>query len=73
MLGLGGGGAAAVLAGLRGDETVLDVATGAGLLLVGAAKRLPRDRVVGVDRWAAKNLSGNAASVTARNAAWPTA
>ena len=57
------------LASLRGGETVLDVGTGAGLLLVGAAKRLPRGRVVGVDLWAAKDLSNNAAETTMRNVA----
>lgn len=57
------------LAKLRGDETVLDVGTGAGLLLVGAAKRAPRGKVVGIDLWASKDLSNNAAATTARNAA----
>ena len=53
----------------RGDELVLDVGTGAGLLLVGAAKRLDRGRVVGIDLWAAKDLSRNAVDATERNAA----
>lgn len=57
------------LAKLRGDETVLDVGTGAGLMLVGAAKRLPRGRAVGVDAWAAKDLSNNTARATERNIA----
>jgi ubiquinone/menaquinone biosynthesis C-methylase UbiE len=57
------------LAMLRGDETVLDVGTGAGLLLVGAAKQLPRGRVVGIDLWASKDLSNNEAATTMRNAA----
>lgn len=56
------------LAKLRGGETVLDVGTGAGLLLVGAAKRTPRGRVVGIDLWASKDLSNNAAATTIRNA-----
>lgn len=56
------------LAMLRGDETVLDVGTGAGLLLVGAAKLLPRGKVIGIDLWAAKDLSGNTAAMTLRNA-----
>jgi cyclopropane fatty-acyl-phospholipid synthase-like methyltransferase len=34
---------------LRGDETVLDVGPGHGLLLIGAAKRLPRGRAMGID------------------------
>ena len=57
------------LAGLRGDDTVLDVGTGAGLLLVGAAKRMPRGKVVGIDLWASKDLSNNAAAITLRNVA----
>lgn len=55
------------LANLRGDETVLDVGTGAGLLLVGAAKRTPRGKVIGIDLWASKDLSNNMAATTMRN------
>ncbi|OYU15214.1 MAG: methyltransferase type 11 [Alphaproteobacteria bacterium PA4] len=55
------------LAKLRGDETVLDVGTGAGLLLVGAAKRTQRGKVIGIDLWASKDLSNNAAATTMRN------
>ncbi|WP_010215276.1 class I SAM-dependent methyltransferase [Sphingomonas sp. PAMC 26621] len=55
------------LAKLRGDETVLDVGTGAGLLLVGAAKRMQHGKVVGIDLWASKDLSNNAAATTMRN------
>lgn len=52
----------------RGDEQVLDVGTGAGLLLTGAAKRLTRGgRATGIDVWAAKDLSNNAATATLRN------
>lgn len=54
---------------LDGAATVLDVGTGAGLLLVGAAERAPQARVTGVDLWAAKDLSNNAAAATLRNAA----
>lgn len=54
----------------RGDERVLDVGTGAGLLLVGAAQRLTRGgRATGIDVWAAKDLSNNAATATLRNLA----
>ena len=49
------------------SETVLDVGTGAGLLLVGAAKRALHGRVVGIDLWASKDLSNNAATTTTRN------
>jgi arsenite methyltransferase len=48
------------LANLRGDESVLDVGTGRGLLLVGAAKRLTTGRAVGLDIWKTSDLSGNA-------------
>ena len=57
------------LANLRGGETVLDVGTGAGLLLVGAAKRSPRGKVVGIDLWASKDLSNNVVATTMRNVA----
>ena len=54
----------------RGDEQVLDVGAGAGLLLAGAAKRLNRGgQATGIDVWAAKDLSNNAADVTRRNLA----
>jgi len=54
---------------LRGDERVLDVGTGRGLLLIGAAKRLTTGRAVGIDIWSAKDLSRNAKEQTEANAA----
>src|SRR4051794_5264342 len=36
---------------LRGDERVLDVGCGRGLLLVGAAKRLSTGTATGLDLW----------------------
>jgi arsenite methyltransferase len=53
----------------RGDERVLDVGTGRGLLLVGAAKRLAAGHAVGLDIWSTKDLSGNAIERTAANLA----
>lgn len=53
---------------LRGDETVLDVGCGRGLLLLGAAKRLPRGHALGVDLWSQTDLSNNAKEATLQNA-----
>ena len=52
------------MANLRGDEQVLDIGTGRGLLLVGAAKRLATGRALGLDIWKASDLSGNARAKT---------
>jgi len=51
----------------RGDEQVLDVGTGRGLLLVGAAKRLTSGRAVGIDIWNPVDLSGNSRLRTEQN------
>jgi ubiquinone/menaquinone biosynthesis C-methylase UbiE len=54
----------------RGDEQVLDVGTGAGLLLIGAAKRLAHGgRAIGIDIWSAKDLSNNGDAATRANIA----
>lgn len=52
---------------LRGDETVLDVGCGHGLLLIAAAKMLPRGRAVGIDIWS-MDQSDNSREATLRNA-----
>jgi arsenite methyltransferase len=53
----------------RGDETVLDVGCGRGLLLVGAAKRLTRGgKAFGIDIWQAEDLSGNRPEAALENA-----
>jgi len=52
----------------RGDERVLDVGTGRGVLLVGAAKRLQSGRAVGIDIWSKEDLSANAMEATCANA-----
>jgi ubiquinone/menaquinone biosynthesis C-methylase UbiE len=54
---------------LRGDETVLDMGCGRGAVLTAAAKRLKTGRVTGVDIWSTRDQSGNAGTVTRRNAA----
>jgi ubiquinone/menaquinone biosynthesis C-methylase UbiE len=53
---------------LRGDEKVLDVGCGRGLLLIGAAKRLTSGRVTGVDIWSPEDLSSNSADAVRSNA-----
>ncbi|HUO93360.1 MAG TPA: class I SAM-dependent methyltransferase [Rhizomicrobium sp.] len=44
---------------LSGSEHVLDAGCGRGLALIGCAKRLTTGRAVGIDLWAAKDLSNN--------------
>jgi arsenite methyltransferase len=53
---------------LRGDERVLDVGCGRGLMLIGAAKRLKTGKATGVDAWSNIDLSGNSADATRQNA-----
>jgi SAM-dependent methyltransferase len=53
---------------LRGDERLLDVGCGRGLVLIEAAKRLPDGRAVGVDVWRRGDQSGNTRRVTLENA-----
>jgi arsenite methyltransferase len=55
----------------RGDEQVLDVGCGRGLLLVGAAKILAglrgSGRVTGIDIWSNQDMGGNSEAATLRN------
>lgn len=51
----------------RGDEQVLDVGCGRGLLLAGAAKRVLRGHATGIDIWSTVDLGGNSADATRRN------
>ncbi|PBC85831.1 Methyltransferase domain-containing protein [Streptomyces sp. KS_16] len=53
---------------LRGDERLLDLGCGRGAVLLAGARRLPEGRAVGVDLWRGVDQSGNARSVTSRNA-----
>ena len=52
----------------RGDEAVLDVGCGRGLLLIGTARRLTTGKAVGVDIWQAADLSSNRPEGTLENA-----
>jgi SAM-dependent methyltransferase len=52
-----------------GAERVLDVGTGRGLLLIGAAKRLTTGRATGIDIWNSEDLSGNNLQNLERNIA----
>lgn len=57
------------MAGLHGNENVLDVGTGRGLLLIGAAKKLTTGHAVGIDVWNAEDLSDNNRERTEKNLA----
>jgi arsenite methyltransferase len=50
-----------------GNERVLDVGTGRGLLLAGAAKKLTTGHAVGIDIWNQEDLSGNNMQNLVRN------
>jgi ubiquinone/menaquinone biosynthesis C-methylase UbiE len=52
----------------RGDEQVLDVGCGHGLMLIGAAKRLTSGRATGIDIWQNVDQAANSADATRRNA-----
>ena len=52
----------------RGDENVLDVGTGRGLLTIGAAKRLTIGKSIGIDIWRGQDLSDNTREAAMRNA-----
>ena len=51
----------------RGDEQVLDVGTGRGLLLIGAAGKLTSGHATGIDVWNKEDLSGNSLERTEQN------
>jgi len=52
----------------RGNEQILDIGCGRGLMLIGAAKYLTTGKAVGIDKWQAEDLSGNRPEATLENA-----
>jgi arsenite methyltransferase len=52
----------------RGNEQVLDIGTGKGLLMIGAAKRLTSGKSFGIDIWNKTDLSNNTYEAAMRNA-----
>jgi ubiquinone/menaquinone biosynthesis C-methylase UbiE len=55
--------------GLKGDEQLLDLGCGRGVVLIEAARRLPTGRAVGADLWSGKDQSGNSPEAALANAA----
>jgi arsenite methyltransferase len=51
----------------RGDEHVLDIGCGRGLMLIGAAERLTTGRAIGIDTWEAKDQSANSLQAALEN------
>jgi arsenite methyltransferase len=52
----------------RGDERVLDIGCGRGLMLIGAALRLTTGHAIGVDIWAGRDQSANTPDGARENA-----
>lgn len=52
----------------RGDEQVLDVGCGRGLMLIGAAEKLRSGVATGIDVWSGADLSENSPEATMGNA-----
>jgi hypothetical protein len=51
-----------------GDEQVLDVGCGRGLIVIGAAKRLTTGRATGIDIWQTQDLTRNGPEAVLENA-----
>jgi ubiquinone/menaquinone biosynthesis C-methylase UbiE len=52
----------------KGNEKVLDIGTGRGLLMIGAAKKLTLGKSIGIDIWNSGDMHGNTYQSTMRNA-----
>jgi len=52
----------------KGDEQVLDIGTGKGLLMIGAAKKLTAGKSTGIDIWNEEDLTGNNIENALKNA-----
>ena len=52
----------------NGYETVLDIGTGHGLLMIGAAKRLMDGKSFGIDIWSQEDMSDNTYDAAMKNA-----
>jgi arsenite methyltransferase len=51
-----------------GDEQVLDIGTGKGLLMIGAGKKITTGKSIGIDIWNVEDLSGNNIDNALKNA-----
>jgi arsenite methyltransferase len=52
----------------RGDEVVLDIGAGRGLMAIGAALRVPHGKVIALDIWSQVDLSDNTPNELTKNA-----
>lgn len=52
----------------KGNENVLDIGTGRGVYMIGAAKRLTTGKSIGIDIWRQQDLSGNNVENALQNA-----
>jgi arsenite methyltransferase len=53
---------------IKGNETILDIGCGKGLLLIAAAKKLTSGKAIGIDVWNSLDLSTNNSQTTLLNA-----
>jgi arsenite methyltransferase len=52
----------------KGNENVLDIGTGLGVYMIGAAKHLTTGKSIGIDIWRAEDLSNNSIENSYKNA-----